>query len=386
MKSFTDRLLQKSPTTDDATTLSARPARTENVTAFARKGLAWAEAHVPGGTWAVPRLKNVARRVIPAPPAAADMVGVQPKAPPRPPLTPAPVVADVPIDLAHMTVYRAEYFPDAGPHPWLDDPEAESFIAYEEQEGRLKPEDAALCRYWARNGYVILPGVFEHDLLDHVWAAYEAKIDTGVLKPPPEAQFQGDPVPGRLLDPHLTVPEISDLMHHPVLLGKVQMLLGASCTPFQSISGHKASQQAIHSDSIHMTTYPTGYLAALWIAFEDIEPGSGPLEYYPSSHRLPTIYSREVGISETAIRESGYQEFDMKYTPYIRKRIEEVGLAPQHFHARKGDVLIWHANLLHGGSARTDFTKTRRALVFHYFAQGCVCYHDLSASLSRIHV
>nr|WP_321984985.1 hypothetical protein [uncultured Lichenicoccus sp.] len=28
-------------------------------------------------------------------------------------------------------------------------------------------------------------------------------------------------------------------------------------------------------------TYPLGYLAATWTAFEDIHPDSGPLVYYP---------------------------------------------------------------------------------------------------------
>ena len=49
---------------------------------------------------------------------------------------------------------------------------------------------------------------------------------------------------------------------------------------------HKGSQQGAHSDSIHMTTYPIGYLSAAWIAFEDIHPDSGPQLFYPGSHRL----------------------------------------------------------------------------------------------------
>jgi ectoine hydroxylase-related dioxygenase (phytanoyl-CoA dioxygenase family) len=48
-------------------------------------------------------------------------------------------------------------------------------------------------------------------------------------------------------------------------------------------------------------------------------------------------------------------------------------------------VLFWHANLLHGGSAQTDMQRSRKALVHHYFAEGCVCYHDLSASTSDVH-
>ena len=53
--------------------------------------------------------------------------------------------------------------------------------------------------------------------------------------------------------------------------------------------------------------------------------------------------------------------------------------------ARKGDVLFWHANLVHGGSPRANMQRSRRAVVCHYFAEGCVCYHDLGASPSAVH-
>jgi ectoine hydroxylase-related dioxygenase (phytanoyl-CoA dioxygenase family) len=134
-----------------------------------------------------------------------------------------------------------------------------------------------------------------------------------------------------------------------------------------------------------MTTYPEGYLVAMWIAFEDIHPGSGPLEYYPGSHRFRAVHSVNVGIGDDAFKQSGYQEFDLKYTSAIKKIISGRALKPHHFCARKGDVLFWHANLLHGGSARRDYVRTRKALVFHFFADGCICYHDLASTPSRVH-
>jgi ectoine hydroxylase-related dioxygenase (phytanoyl-CoA dioxygenase family) len=78
----------------------------------------------------------------------------------------------------------------------------------------------------------------------------------------------------------------------------------------------------------------------------------------------------------------GYREFEAKYTPTIAGLIESEHLRPSYFHAKRGDVLFWHANLLHGGSARTDFSQTRKALVFHFFAEGCICYHDLRGQLA----
>jgi len=41
-------------------------------------------------------------------------------------------------------------------------------------------------------------------------------------------------------------------------------------------------------------------------------------------------------------------------------------LTLQRFLARKGDALIWAADLAHGGSPITDPRLTRRSLVTHY--------------------
>ena len=153
--------------------------------------------------------------------------------------------------------------------------------------------------------------------------------------------------------------------------------------PLQTIASHKGSQQGVHSDSIHMTTYPIGYLTAAWIAFEDLHPDCGPLVYYPGSHRLPYYFSNDVGISEDDFRRDGYKPYHDKYEPFVRNLISKHRLEPHHFHAKKGDVLIWHANLLHGGSARNDLQWSRKALVCHYFVKGSFVYHDLAASRSK---
>lgn len=294
-------------------------------------------------------------------------------------------VPDVAVDLDAIDVYRVERFPESGPAPWLDRPDAPRRIDERARAGEITADEAALCRKWVTDGYVVLPNAVAPDILDWVWSAYERRISAGAVTPPREEQFPGDTLPGRVLDPHLVVPEIAELMHGPELRRAVELLLGCASVPFQSITGHKATQQPIHGDSIHMTTYPAGYLVAAWVAFEAIEPGSGPLEYYPGSHRLPYVYSRDVGIADRAMQETGYHEFALKYTPAIRDTIETRSLRPVHFLANQGDVLLWHANLLHGGSTWTDVACSRRSIVFHYFGAGCVCYHDLSGLLSRVH-
>ena len=54
---------------------------------------------------------------------------------------------------------------------------------------------------------------------------------------------------------------------------------------FQSLSFIKGSNQGIHQDTAYVVTDQPMKLIASWIALEDINPGSGELEFYPQSHR-----------------------------------------------------------------------------------------------------
>ena len=207
---------------------------------------------------------------------------------------------------------RFEKFPYAGPFPWLDQPNAESQIEAKLAAGILNEKEAELCRLWSNEGYLILERALEPDLLDEVWAEYEAAIANGKVELGHEGVGPDDPWPGRFLDVHLKVPGFCRVLRHPTLLYWVQLLMERKPAPFQTISGHTGSQQLPHSDSIHMTTYPIGYLSACWIAFEDIHPDSGPLVYYPGSHRLPYVFSRDVGIEENDFREKGTESYHAK--------------------------------------------------------------------------
>jgi len=291
--------------------------------------------------------------------------------------------ADQPLRASSLPSFRAEHFPYSGPYPWLDQDNALDNVEARLSTSEITETEAGLCRYWAANGYVIVNNLIDAGILDGVWAAYEKAIQSGRIKLLPESAGGGDPYPGRFLNPHKKLGALCRILKHPGLLNLLRLLIGREPKPLQTITAHKGSQQGLHSDSIHMTTYPIGYLIAAWVAFEDIHPDSGPLVYYPGSHRLPYVFSKDVGITEEAFQKEGYGPYHAKYEPYIRTLVEQHSLEPHYFHARKGDVLVWHANLIHGGSPRTNLALSRPSLVCHYFAKNAFVYHDLAASRSK---
>jgi len=157
----------------------------------------------------------------------------------------------------------------------------------------------------------------------------------------------------------------------------LNFLLAGQAILFQSINFlHEGSEQKTHSDSFHMTTYPVGGLLGVWIALEDITIDNGPIHYYPKSHKLPYFMNEDfdnVGNS-IFIGDKSYKAYEKGMENFIQnKRLEK-----KLFTAKKGDLLIWHANLLHGGEAHNNKEMTRKSMVFHYFRKDSICYHEIS--------
>jgi hypothetical protein len=153
-------------------------------------------------------------------------------------------------------------------------------------------------------------------------------------------------------------------------------LLNGNAVLFQSINFLMGSEQATHSDSIHMTTYPLGGLLGVWIALEDITEENGPLHYYPGSHKLPYYLNSDYN-NEGNFFCIGNKSYS-KYEKMMQQKISELNLSKKKFLAQKGDLLIWHANLFHGGEKHIDKTKTRKSMVFHYFKEDAICYHEIT--------
>jgi ectoine hydroxylase-related dioxygenase (phytanoyl-CoA dioxygenase family) len=130
---------------------------------------------------------------------------------------------------------------------------------------------------------------------------------------------------------------------------------------FQTLTFIYGSQQPLHQDSAYVRVSSPLELVASWIALEDIEEGSGELVYYPGSHRLP----EHLFHGQYKWAPAGSSELE-GYAKRLEQRACRAGLTPLSFRPRKGDVLIWSADLIHGGAPRSRPDATRRSIVTHY--------------------
>jgi len=165
----------------------------------------------------------------------------------------------------------------------------------------------------------------------------------------------------RFNDLHLMSEEVRDLALDGGLAAVLADLLGDAPVLCGSMSFEKGSSQPKHIDSLCMTPRTPHSLVTAWIAFEDVHPDSGPLVYYPGSHKIP-LYTFNDG-SHHASRDEIVDWFD-----YIDVQLRLRGLRGRKLLAEKGDVFLWHSDLVHGGSPIADFSRTCCSLVCHYFS------------------
>jgi len=221
------------------------------------------------------------------------------------------------VDVGSIETFRLEEFPVEGPLMWLDRPDAEMAIEAAVASGAITPEQGRHAKELSVDGFTVYEGFFDADQLDAAWAAFEAGIASGSIPVGPEPD-EPDPRWGRVPNVHAYVPEFNAILHDDRLRAELAALLGREVIPLQTISSVRGSEQLAHSDAIHMTTWPLGFLTAVWIAFEDIHPDSGPLVYYPGSHRLPYRLSKAYGIEPGEYEDSGRGVYESKYEPGVQ--------------------------------------------------------------------
>jgi ectoine hydroxylase len=220
---------------------------------------------------------------------------------------------------------------------------------------------------WPQNGFMQIQGLFTNEV-----NAINNEIETLQTQQKVDFNFTGR----KIMDAWKQGNTIESVFKNEEIFKIISFIFQRNVIPFQTINFIYGSEQKPHSDSVHMTTEPLGYLAAIWIALEDIVEGSGELMYYPGSHKLPYLMSEHFDSGNNALflGKNNYANYEEAIADVITKN----NLTPAFFYAKKGDVFIWHANLLHGGSPITNPKQTRKSMVAHYYAQGVLCYHEIS--------
>jgi phytanoyl-CoA hydroxylase len=255
---------------------------------------------------------------------------------------------------------------------WTDLSNAMEVVDGKLEQCRISSEEAGLLRSWITNGYVIIENAVPHDVVDRViedtesaWrgahpSIYVEHFVKGQIRFSPACPELRNAL-GKLLDIYSVSQAAREAIFAKPIRNFLRLIFERPTLAFQSLSFMAGGGQPIHQDSAYVVVSSTMELAASWIALEDIQPNSGELEYYERSHLMKEF------LFQGKYKNMPPGDPDhLKFLKSLHEQAACMGLERKKFRPKKGDALIWSADLAHGGSQERDPGSTRLSLVAHY--------------------
>ncbi|MEE9392948.1 MAG: LON peptidase substrate-binding domain-containing protein [Planctomycetota bacterium] len=253
---------------------------------------------------------------------------------------------------------------------WCLQKGAEAEIDRREKSGELSAEEAEDVRSFRRRGYVVFEKLVEDELIDALLSDLRSIADRpGEFLTTDHRRGRGFRLSGADFDAYESVFDLyvnfessRRVCFHPRILRFLEIIFDARPLAFQQLLFQRSNLHPLHQDTAYVCVQEPLLLAATWVALEDVVPGRGELTYFEGSHRIPHH-----------IFESGgkryHSERDDEGTAreHIVRQCEEMACEQKDFFAKKGDVFLWAADLVHGSRSRTrPEHETRLSCVTHY--------------------
>jgi phytanoyl-CoA hydroxylase len=281
--------------------------------------------------------------------------------------------------------------------PWYDRRDAHEILS---RRSGLSEFQIQLLGKWVDDGYIILKDTVDVDLIDRMVADLDALWDAETSFNElqiEEVRITPDASPGvshkdllslaperrRQLRDHSTwrvhgfnrfSSASQAIFESEAIKNWCSMVFGEQALPQYTINFMYGSRQELHQDTCVFHVHPKNYLIGAWLACEDIHPDSGPLIYYPGSHKEP-LYPKFDNYPQTNLRTCNPSETTVYYD--WLKRISGKYQKEQYI-ARKGDILLWHGQLIHGGDTVVNPALSRKSYVCHYIPEGRNKHHEVT--------
>jgi ectoine hydroxylase-related dioxygenase (phytanoyl-CoA dioxygenase family) len=263
---------------------------------------------------------------------------------------------------------------------WVDQPNARDIVAGRLEIGLITEEQARQLLFFIENGYTVIEkAIPDHELepaLEELERAYSGQNPQQMFEcrslAKDHSPFQSEMLgqPSKALDIHWFSDAIRDVIFTDRIRQFLELLFDSRALASQSLGFYRGSAQEAHQDSAFVPyTLQRGF-AASWIALEDVEAGAGELFYYVGSHRLGDwLYDRKYKSVSEAVRggvgKTAADEMVTAHVGSLPPRAAAAHLQERTLLAKRGDVLIWHADLAHGGKP-ISISRTRKSIVSHY--------------------
>ena len=243
--------------------------------------------------------------------------------------------------------YRSGYLSDNQREKW----NSNGFVVLESffNDERIRQANAELDRFWSERRSPSNPFVID---------VYDGVSSRRYLR---DTEDDARNHVYKLNDAYLESKLTRDLCLDDRLASVLRELSQGPVSICNSLHFERGSEQPLHFDTYYMPPPHGGRLIVTSICLEDVHPDAGPVAYVPGSHALPPFFNND---GTRHVRDTIEHSLA---TDHVNELIAQHNLAQEFFLGRRGDVLIWHEQLYHGGSPIVDRDRTRRSLVTHYW-------------------
>jgi|TARA_B110000263_G_scaffold162825_1_gene141702 ectoine hydroxylase-related dioxygenase (phytanoyl-CoA dioxygenase family) len=217
--------------------------------------------------------------------------------------------------------------------------------------------------FYYKNGYLIC-NVSQDGLIDLVNQDIDKLLSLDDIKTNSKIYSYNDSP--RIVESWTKSENCKNLSLSKIVIDLLRDLYDSNPQAFSTINFLHSTEQPLHSDYTHFGTLPEGRLAASWIALEDVSPMAGPLQVVPGSHKLNYFDFEQISATPPKSLSQIKQNYTL-YEEWVKRTIKQEKL-----HSivlddlKKGDCVIWHANLLHGSPECQDNSITRKSQVTHW--------------------
>lgn len=218
------------------------------------------------------------------------------------------------------------------------------------------------------NGFTIIKNGIDINLIDKVVNEFDywtSLSENGFVK------FNKD----RVTNFHIYSENTKNLVTNNYVNDILKTLFNKEQVVYSSLFFREGTSQHYHRDTPHFYTNPINQYYGVWYALEDVNVNAGPLKYYIGSHKLHDpigydifneVYKNEIN----KVLDAHDYRCILEYNKLIEDLCKENNLLCVDENncinkINKGDIIIWHPKLLHGGSDIIDPTLTRYSMVTH---------------------
>jgi hypothetical protein len=268
---------------------------------------------------------------------------------------------------------------------WTDMPDALDTIAGRLSIGALAETDAAALTHWIEFGYLVIPQAVPEALLTDAALDIDRAYQGGfpeLLFECLSVQSQNLPwspaingLPAKALDLHYLSKPVRDLIFAPAITRFMMLLFQRKPLAVQSLAFLRPFAEVPHQDSAYVAFSSPRRFACSWITLEDTATNDGEPTYYPGSQNFPNfLYAGKYKSVQEAMRMA--PELTNKLAGSHERHAEALGGAARgrgaglrSIHTRRGDALIWHADLAHGNlpvSSQMTRDVTHQSIMTHY--------------------